>query len=99
LGARARDAYILQHGAAHWAAHQQAITDFWREIAHVIRHLEPHYAQVRLYQDGLPVCGNELQIVQDVAAQGSKNYQLLQELITAGARLMGTEDPELLLQE
>ncbi|MEI7537254.1 MAG: hypothetical protein WCJ76_08575, partial [Comamonadaceae bacterium] len=65
----------------------------------IIKSLDPHYASVRLYQDGLPICGKEEQIVQDVAAQGSKNYQLLVELMALGSRLMGTEDPQLLLRE
>ena len=53
----------------------------------------------RIYQDGLPVCGKEEQIVRELAAAGSVNHQLVLELVGKGASLVGTEDPELLLRE
>jgi len=34
-----------------------------------------------------------------VASQGSKNYQIVMELVGRGARLMGTESPDLLSRE
>jgi hypothetical protein len=57
------------------------------------------WSRVRIYQDGLPVCGHEAQIVRELAAAGSLNHQLLLELVERGATLMGTEDPQLLLCE
>lgn len=94
-----RQTYVAKYGPEKWAEHLKSIADFWLGIAQIIKSLDPHYASVRLYQDGLPICGKEEQIVQDVAAQGSKNYQLLVELMALGSRLMGTEDPQLLLRE
>ena len=94
-----RLAYVSKYGQEKWAEHLKSISDFWLGIGQIIKSLDPHYASVRLYQDGLPICGKEEQIVRDVAAQGSKNYQLLVELMTLGSRLMGTEDPQLLLRE
>ena len=94
-----RLAYVSKYGQEKWAEHLKSISDFWLGIRQIIKSLDPHYASVRLYQDGLPICGKEEQIVQDVAAQGSKNYQLLVELMALGSRLMGTEDPQLLLRE
>jgi hypothetical protein len=57
------------------------------------------YRRVRIYQDGLPVCGKEENIVRELAGAGSLNHQLLLELAGQGAVLMGTEDPQLLLRE
>lgn len=57
------------------------------------------WARVRLYQDGLPVCGWEDKIVRDVAATGSKNHLLLLDLVKRGATLMGTEDAALVVRE
>jgi len=54
---------------------------------------------VRIYQDGLPVCGRELDIVREVAQRGSRNYALILELLERGAVLEGTESPDLLRQE
>jgi hypothetical protein len=40
-----------------------------------------------------------LEIVRDIAQQGSKNHQLLVELAERGAAIMGTEDAQLLVEE
>lgn len=57
------------------------------------------WERVRIYQDGLTVSGKEMEIARDVAAKGSKNYQLILELVEKGAKLMATESPELLFRE
>lgn len=54
---------------------------------------------VKLYQDSLPVCGHEKELVRELAAQGSCNHQLLEGLVNEGATLVGTESPSLLLDE
>lgn len=94
-----KQAYVTRYGDEKWAEHLKAIDDVWRGIRQMIAALELPYARVRLYQDGLPLCGKEADIVKEVAAQGSQNHQLLVELMAQGAQLMGTEDPALLLQE
>lgn len=91
--------YVSRYGHEKWSEHLKSIDAVWSGIRQMLAALELPYASVRLYQDGLPLCGKELDIVKDVAAQGSKNHQLLVELVEQGARLMGTEDPRLLLQE
>ncbi|NJM53780.1 MAG: hypothetical protein HC846_10580 [Blastocatellia bacterium] len=57
------------------------------------------FENVQIYQDGLPICGSELQIIREVAAQGSLNHQLILKLIEKGAEIIGTESPELLKSE
>lgn len=76
-----------------------AVEHVWTMIASTIESLGLDYPRLKLYQDGLPVCGKEIEIVAEVATSGSQNYQLLQNLHNKGAVLMGTESPELLLQE
>ena len=94
-----KQAYVTRYGHEKWTEHLKSIDDVWSGIRQMIAALELPYARVRLYQDGLPLCGKEEEIVKEVAAQGSQNHQLLVELIAQGAQLMGTEDPPLLLQE
>ncbi len=94
-----RQDYVSRYGQAKWIKHRQSIEDVWLGIQKIIQSLNLPHASVRLYQDGLPICGKEEDIVKDVAAQGSKNHKLLLELMSSGCRLMGTEDPALLLQE
>jgi pheromone shutdown protein TraB len=47
----------------------------------------------------LPVCGRELALVEEMAAQGSPNHRLLVNLMKGGATLVGTESPDLLVEE
>lgn len=91
--------YVQRYGPAKWEEHLKAIDDVWSGIRQAIEALNLPLRRVRLYQDGVPHCGRETDIVKEVAAQGSRNHQLLLELMEKGATLMGTEDPHLLLRE
>ncbi len=55
--------------------------------------------KVRIFQDGLPVSGKEVEIVTKLAEKGSRNHALILSLMKKGARIMGTESAELLLEE
>jgi hypothetical protein len=77
----------------------EAVKHFWEIVATTIESLELDYSNLKLYQDGLPVCGKEKEIVAEVAESGSENHRLLQILNRKGAVLMGTESPELLVKE
>ena len=92
-------AYRARYGAAKWDEHVRAIREMWRGIEERIGALKISLARVKVYQDGLPVCGKEEQIVRDLASRGSLNHQLVAQLMDRGARLVGTESPELLLRE
>lgn len=71
----------------------------WTKIEQEIDDLNLDYPRVRLYQDGLACCGREEEIVRDLAGVGSRNHRLLLKQMERGARIMGTESPELLLEE
>jgi hypothetical protein len=91
--------YIRKFGLEKWSEHLKSIDEVWIGIRQMLDLLDLPYPLLRLYQDGLPLCGKEREIVQDVATQGSTNHQLLFDLMQRGARLQGTEDAALLLQE
>jgi hypothetical protein len=82
-----------------WERNLELVNNFWTEIERATERLAPPYERVRLYQDGLPVCGHEAEIVADLAQAGSRNHQLLLKLKQKGAVLMGTESAELLVEE
>lgn len=94
-----RQIKIEKLGKEGWEHTIRTIDRLWEEIFQGIEELNLPYPQVRLYQDGLPVCGHEKEIVEDLAAAGSRNHQLLLELVAKGATLMATESPALLLEE
>jgi len=90
---------VAKSGATSWHEREHAVNQLWREIREGIDTLSLDYAKVRIYQDGLPVCGFEAKIVEELAGAGSLNHQLVLELVGRGATLMGSEDPQLLMQE
>src|ERR1035437_69926 len=90
---------VKKLGKKMWEHNLELVKDFWTQIEQATEGLALSYEKVRLYQDGLPVCEDELEIVADLAKAGSRNYQLLLKLKEKGATLMGTESSELLLEE
>jgi hypothetical protein len=99
LAESVRAEYARALGPAGWSRHQEAVEQLWRAIRARIEALDLNYAKTRIYQDGLPVCGFERKIVEELAKAGSSNHQLVAELVEKGAVLEGTEDPQLLVQE
>ena len=86
-------------GESVWRQKVGLIGEMWRGIEESVDALALDYSQTRVYQDGLPVCGRESEIVSEIAGLGSPNHQLLLRLQEKGAALMGTESPDLLLEE
>jgi len=90
---------IAKIGRERWKSNVAATEQFWAGIRQEILKWDLPFLHVRLYQDGLPVCGREADIVADLAKSGSPNHQLLVQLMGRGATLMGTESPDLLIEE
>lgn len=82
-----------------WADRQRSIEAKWASIRDQLLALPISWPHVRIYQDALPICNGELAIVNDIAAKGSLNHQLLLEMVERGATLMGTENPYLLIRD
>lgn len=90
-----------QVGEQAWADKQRAVTEVWSQIQDWARGIDA--TDLHIYQDGLPADdatpGGAERIVRDLANQGSVNHTILEALLDAGAILVGTEDPTLLLRE
>ncbi len=99
LSKSVQEAFVRRLGQAEWDLHQRRLEGMWDEIRRLIGLMNLDYSRVRLYQDGLPICGQEEQIVRDLAKAGSRNHSLLLEMMEKGALLTGTESPQLLLEE
>lgn len=91
--------FIRRFGVAKWHEHVHTVNNMWEGIKEKINALGLDYKKVKLYQDGLPICGKELEIVEDVARLGSHNYNIILKLSKKGAELVGTEDARLLVEE
>lgn len=99
FGETLRKAALKEIGFKSWRRKQDFTNRMWDRIEEAIQGLNLAHEKVRLYQDGLPVCGREAEIVRDLAHARSRNHQLLMRLMEKGAALMGTESAELLVQE
>lgn len=99
LGESIQRATLQRVSVKAWRHKLRAIDKLWTEIEETVERLLPPQGKVRLYQDGLPVCGREFEIVSELAEKGSRNHRLLLQLVEKGAVLMGTESSDLLLEE
>jgi len=99
LGSAVRARKLAQFGLDAVLRSEDAIAHSWAAIEAFVLSLPSSLEGYRVYQDGLPVCGRELEIVTELASKGSRNHALLLRLHERGARIMGTESPGLLLEE
>ena len=79
--------------------HQSSVDEMWAGIAAKITELALPWNKTRIYQDGLPVNGKELEIVARLADNGSWNHLLILDLLKKGAKLEGTENMDFLMRE
>lgn len=99
LASEVKEITIKKLGEEEWTRKANLIDQLWTEIERITESLDLLCEKVRLYQDGLPICGKETEIMSDLAKRGSRNHQILLGLHEKGATLMGTESAELLLEE
>lgn len=99
LSQSVKKASLSKIGRQGWKRKVDLVDRFWDKIEETLWSLSVPFDRVRVYQDALPVSGNEALIVSDLAKSGSRNHDLLLRLINRGAQLMGTESLELLLEE
>ena len=99
LSESVRRVTLQKLGERVWRRKINLVKQFWADVESMLNKLSLSYAQTRVYQDGLPVCGKELEIVTELAAKGSPNHQILARLMEKGATIMGTESAELLIEE
>jgi hypothetical protein len=99
LSGAIKEMTIQKLGRQGWERNVHLIDEIWTRIEKAIDGWALPWERVRLYQDGLPICGREAEIVTDLAKAGSRNHRLLLRLQERGAILMGTESADLLVRE
>lgn len=97
LSPQLEDEYIKKFGSDKWLKHKETVEKLWTEIERGLDQLKTQIHKV--YQDGLPVCGRELELTTELADKGGRNHQIILRLVKKGAELLGTEDPKLLKEE
>ena len=92
------DAAASQFAAGLWQKHKEIVALFWDSVGHFFDSLSVKCFKV--YQDGMVADGEEGQrIVSEGANRGSKNYQIVGNLLEKGANLVKTESLPLVKQE
>jgi len=89
---------IADLGEELWKEHIKTVETFWDELSHYFDTM--HVSGMKIYQDGMIAEGEVGQmIVQEGVKSGSKNYELVSELLKRGAILVKTEDFKLVKKE
>ena len=89
---------IADLGEELWKEHIKTIETFWDELSHYFDTI--HVSGMKIYQDGMIAEGEVGQmIVREGVKSGSKNYELVSELLKRGAILVKTEDFKLVKKE
>ena len=91
---------ISKIGRQRWEENQRKISKFWDEVERDVNAIAVDPKMLRIYQDGLPCAGAiGEKIVRETAERGSRNYQIIMNLMMRGAKIEATESPELLRRE
>jgi hypothetical protein len=85
-------------GDADWQKHKEAVTLYWQELYDYWE--GQNIPGLKIFQDGMPLDGPLGEtIVKSMANNGSMNYKIIELLLEKGAKLIQTEDAELLKEE
>jgi len=89
---------ITDLGQELWEKHRRTVEGFWNVVSNYFDSID--VKGTKIYQDGM-VAEDEVgkKIAEDTAKAGSKNYQLILELLDRGAVLVKTEDFKLVKKE
>ena len=85
-------------GEERWNKHKEAVDGFWKAVSECVNSIDA--TNLKVYQDGLLADGEMgLKIVEETVKKGSKNYEIVLDLIKKGAKIQKTEDAGLLKKE
>ena len=85
LGAAVRGMKLSALGRQGLSRNAAVVEKMWSQIESVVARLPVPPGSMRVYQDGLPVCGHEREIVAELASAGNRNHGLLLKLQARGA--------------
>lgn len=85
-------------GEKRWNKHKETIDSFWNVISEYADSLDAK--NLRIYQDGLMADGEMgMKIIEESAKKGSRNYEIVFNLVKRGAKIVKTENISLLKEE
>ena len=86
------------YGEERWERHKTTASEFWRMVADYLETLDAK--SLKVYQDGFVSEGHlGKKIIEEGMRRGSKNYEIILNLVNRGAKIVSTEDVALLQEE
>ena len=91
---------ISEFGEDVWKTHIDTVNGFWEAIEYYFETIDIYIKGTKIYQDGMFVDGEfAMKIIEESIKLGSKNYEIVLNLINRGAILIKTEDFKLVKEE
>lgn len=95
-----RNKTISLLGEQQWQKHLETVNAYWEYISFYFKHLDFTVKGVKIYQDGMFADGDTALKILDAGTQsGSKNSEIVMNLIMRGGILVKTEDYQLVKNE
>ena len=83
-----------------WQIHQDTVNGYWKAIETYFENIDIYVPGLKIYQDGMFVDGEmALKLINDGVKAGSKNSEIVLNLIHRGATLIKTEDFKMVKDE
>jgi len=83
-----------------WQKHTDTVDGYWAAIQSYFKNIDLYVLGIKIYQDGMFVDGEmALKLIKDGVKSGSKNSEIVSNLITRGAILVKTEDFKMVKDE
>ena len=93
LGDALKRALVEKLDEQAWELNQNLMDQVWTTIETVLARRNLRYELVRIYQDGMPVCGYELRIVSQLARAGSRTINCYCACISVARRSWALNHP------
>jgi len=85
-------------GEERWERHKATASHFWQMMSDYLEKLDAK--NLKVYQDGFVSDGDlGKKIIEEGVRRGSKNYEIILNLLNRGAKIVSTEDMALLQEE
>lgn len=83
-----------------WQKHTDTVNGYWAAIQSYFENIDVYVPEIKIYQDGMFVDGEmAMKLIKDGVKSGSKNSEIVLNLITRGAILVKTEDFKMVKDE
>lgn len=83
-----------------WQKHTDTVNGYWEAIESYFENSDLYFKGIKIYQDGMFVDGEmALKLIRDGVKSGSKNSEIVSNLINRGAVLTKTEDFKMVKDE